>query len=124
MKFQKGQSGNPKGRPRGSLNRATIARKVMGQTVAVVRDGRRKRISVHEAVLTRHANKALNEGDTRSAQLLLNEMRLADKSGEGTDPALQPLDEDDLGVVHTLIERIRRCGDEEGGGCGDKNHTC
>jgi uncharacterized protein DUF5681 len=106
MKFRKGKSGNPKGRPRSAQNRDTIARKVMGQPVAVVQDGRRKKISLLEAVLTRHANKALT-GDARSALILLNEIR-SEKRTEPASPEAEHLDSDDQLVVQTLFERIRR----------------
>jgi len=115
MKFRKGESGNPKGRPRGAQNRDTIARKVMGQPVAVVQDGRRKKISLLEAVLTRHANKALG-GDPRSALILLNEIR-SEKRTEYSSPEEEHLDSDDQLVVQTLVQRIRR--DLVAGGGGD-----
>jgi len=43
--FQKGQSGNPVGRPRGSTNRATRAAELVldGETAALTRKGNRAR---------------------------------------------------------------------------------
>jgi hypothetical protein len=69
-RFQKGQSGNPKGRRKGSKNVATLLEQVLNERVAVTENGRRKRITKLEAMLKQLANKAAS-GDHRAIKLLM-----------------------------------------------------
>ncbi len=50
-RFKSGQSGNRRGRPRGSKNRKTIVRKIMNEMHTVTEDGRRRRRSTLELML-------------------------------------------------------------------------
>jgi hypothetical protein len=59
-RFKKGQSGNPKGRPRGRRNTATIMQEILERPVKVKEDGRTRRMSLFEAFLTGMAQKGLN----------------------------------------------------------------
>jgi len=65
--FPKGKSGNERGRPKGSTNYLTVLRRVFGQKVTVVEDGKRRKITKLEAAATQLLNKAA-QGDTRAAQ--------------------------------------------------------
>ncbi len=47
-RFKSGESGNRRGRPRGSKNRKTIVRKIMNEIHAVTEDGRRQHRSTLE----------------------------------------------------------------------------
>jgi hypothetical protein len=68
--FQKGQSGNPNGRPRGTKRLATLLNKALGQTVVVNEHGRQRRITMLEAIFAQLVTKAAR-GDHRAMQLLL-----------------------------------------------------
>ena len=73
--WPKGTSGNLRGRPKGSTNHLTILRRVLGQKVTVVEDGKRRKISKLEAAMTQLLNKAA-QGDTRACQAMLKVVAL------------------------------------------------
>ena len=70
--FKKGQSGNPNGRPKGSLNRSTIAKKwleVLSQEE--LEDGEVKWLSNEEAMTLSFIKKARN-GDVNAYKALMD----------------------------------------------------
>jgi hypothetical protein len=77
-RFQKGQSGNPKGRPKGRQNRPPYDT-VLGQMVMIKEDGVERRVTAAEAFLLYVTKRGL-EGDgaaARSAMAALEEARSA-----------------------------------------------
>lgn len=67
-RFQKGVSGNPRGRKRGTKNFATLFMKAMTKSVTITENGRRRRISKLDAAVTQLANDAAR-GDKKAMQL-------------------------------------------------------
>jgi hypothetical protein len=69
-RFKKGVSGNPKGRPKGSLNVATVFTKTLREKVVINEHGERKIVTKLEAAFKQLVNKAAS-GDLRAfAQLV------------------------------------------------------
>ena len=64
-RFKSGESGNPKGRPKGSKNRKTIVRTIMNEMHTVTEDGRRRRRSTIELMLIAFRNSVV-EGNPRA----------------------------------------------------------
>lgn len=69
-RFQKGRSGNPKGRPRGSINVRTAMVKALQGTVTVVENGRPIKMSRPEALAHRAFAQAI-KGNARFFDILL-----------------------------------------------------
>jgi hypothetical protein len=70
-RFKPGQSGNPRGRPKGTLNFTTDLKRTL-QAPVTLNDGRKtRRVTTQEAALLRLAEKALN-GDPRALEKLVS----------------------------------------------------
>jgi hypothetical protein len=99
--FKPGQSGNPKGRPKGAKNEATILHNIFNRLIEMREGGRVRKVSVLEGMLLRFAEDAL-KGNPKSAAFLLNRYRLT----EGPSPATEDLDEDDRAIFDALMQEV------------------
>jgi hypothetical protein len=100
-RFQPGQSGNPKGRPKGAKNESTLLREIFARKIDNRSGGRVRKITVLEGILLRITDDSL-KGNTKSAAFLLNRYA-AMVSGE-----LQPTDisDDDRQVLEAFAKRL------------------
>jgi predicted phage terminase large subunit-like protein len=75
--FKKGLSGNPRGRPPGSKNLATLLNDALNdalnEPVTITENGRRRKITKREAVIKQLVNKSASS-DARSLKILLDLM--------------------------------------------------
>jgi Family of unknown function (DUF5681) len=69
--FQKGQSGNPKGRSKNVRNLKTDLIKLLGQRISVREGDRKFKVSAQEGVLMALMSKSL-KGDTKAITTLVN----------------------------------------------------
>lgn len=69
--FAKGQSGNKKGRPRGSKNAGTIANEMLNKKIPIRENGEERNMTAREAMILAQRQKALR-GDIKAFQFLLN----------------------------------------------------
>lgn len=99
--FKPGQSGNPKGRPKGSRSTHDILRDILNRKLAYVSSGRSRIISVREGILTKFADCALR-GDVKTATFLLNRY----DAGEGGSAATDDLNEDDNLVLQAFAHYV------------------
>lgn len=90
--FKKGQSGNPKGRPKGSTNFATMFKQVMDEKV-VVREanGKARTITKFRAAITQVMNKAA-AGNLQAFKLTLGILNFVDAEAGAGAPLLDDLD--------------------------------
>ena len=70
-RFQKGQSGNPGGRrKRAKLNEAELVAKVRDELITMTVNGKRRRITLHEAVLRKTMMTVLAKGSVNDLEKL------------------------------------------------------
>jgi len=99
-RFRKGQSGNPRGRPRGSRNFASLLEEALAEPIAINENGRRRKASKLQVIVKQLVNKAA-QGDHRSIQLLMAFMERQQVLGKDGKPvtivellsAIGPIDE-------------------------------
>ena len=103
--FQKGQSGNPRGRPRTTKSFNEILAKVAYQPVPITIKGKRKLVPALEAILMQAVRRAASS-DWRSLSLLLKHLSHI----EGSSPlAGDPLSERkllSLEAIRALIDEV------------------
>jgi hypothetical protein len=85
-RFKPGQSGNPKGRPRGARNLRTAVREALQEKVEVREGGRMRRISKMDAIIQVTLNKGL-KGDPKGLAAVLQLARQTGLMDEEPDTA-------------------------------------
>lgn len=80
--FKKGQSGNPKGRPKGSKNLETIVSEELDRQVTITQNGEQKKIKKIRLAVRQQADKAA-KGDGRAFLALAKLMRAGEHDGAG-----------------------------------------
>jgi hypothetical protein len=103
-RFKKGQSGNPRGRPKGSENEASILLKLLRRKIALQDNGKPMKVSAMEAVLLRNLSNAL-KGDIQAAKFLLDRMG---KAGVKYEPPEPPADIHKMSTEEKLAAFRRR----------------
>jgi hypothetical protein len=113
-RFKAGQSGNPRGRPKGTLNMATVLARTLREKVIISEHGRRKTISKLEAAIKQLTNKAAS-GELKALQLLAGLVRSAEERAIQVATPSSSLDELDEKVVLGILRRLETTnkGDEE-----------
>ncbi len=111
-RFKKGQSGNPKGRPRGKKNASTVILRALEAKVVINENGRRREITKFEAAITQLANKAA-VGDLRALNLATQLMRLAEERVQEESVTTTPLKDVDQRVLQGLMERLKSIQEED-----------
>jgi hypothetical protein len=111
-RFKKGSSGNPKGRPRGSLNVGTLFIKTLREKVVINENGQRKTVTKLEAALKQMVNKAAS-GDIRALRELLELARDAEARQNVPGVQNQVIDELDQEVIDGIMQRLKP--EQEGG---------
>ena len=93
-RFKPGQSGNPKGRPRGRKNIRTIFEETLYKPVTVTENGRKRKAPAIEALFLSLLRKSL-DGDMRALEKLTKQLPMlqaataadeAREGGEAVDP--------------------------------------
>ncbi len=100
--FKPGESGNPKGRPKGAKSEATILQDLLQHKIGLSEHGKNRRITLHEAILRRIAEDCL-KGNTKSAAFLLNRYHAMTSN----EPDESGLTDDEQNVLETYLEKYQ-----------------
>jgi hypothetical protein len=101
--YQPGQTGNPKGRPRGVRNASSMARDALERTVTVKVNGTWRKMTVRKAAYLRLAEKAA-AGDAKALDYLLS---LESQERPPDQAPMQPLSAKDLELLQGFFDRRR-----------------
>jgi hypothetical protein len=107
-RFKPGQSGNPKGRRKGSKNEGTLLTELLdGEKVTLRDNGKTRKITVREAIYRQATRDAL-KGDLKAMRFVL-ERDAAVKAGEAGPGELSPEEKEiiDAHVKRLLAERTK-----------------
>ena len=112
-RYKKGQSGNPKGRPKGTRNLKSDLLDELQERVLIREGASSTQVSKQRAIIKRLIAKSIN-GDTRSMNIALNLMLRVLEPYFEDDPG-EPLGEQEREILETLQVRLaQRLGANEG----------
>ena len=80
-RFKPGQSGNPKGRPKGARGLGKVLDEALAQEVTVTEGGRTTRVTKREALILSLVTRAL-KGDMRAAAQTLKLMEACERASD------------------------------------------
>jgi hypothetical protein len=103
--FKKGQSGNSKGRPKGSKNMSTILKKELNVAVSVTKLGKRQKTKKKELIITQLTNQAAS-GNLKAIAMILSEDRQLQDSATAAAPALTFKPTDEI-VQNAFLSRLK-----------------
>ena len=107
--FKPGQSGNPRGRPKGAKSTATIIDEILSRKVRIRSERGVRKITVHEAMLMGFADQGL-KGDTKSAGFLLDRKDRAQAAGEQANTETTP---DEQEIIEFFLKKHKPKGQKE-----------
>lgn len=110
-RWQKGQSGNPRGRPKGKANFVTDLTAELAETIQITEGGKSRSITKQRALLKSLTAKGI-KGDIRAAQLMMNWAR-AVVEDSGAERTVPPLSVEDRKILEDYLKRTRVPGEEQ-----------
>lgn len=106
-RFRKGQSGNPKGRPRGSSSLIAIAAEELERKVQTSNGPRGEKMKTAQAIIRAHIIKAI-KGDVRSAEFIIRLLGQNDNDSAESPNSSPPLPDDDQKILDDYLARQQR----------------
>jgi len=104
-RFKPGQSGNPKGRPRGARNLRTAVREALQEKIEIREGGRTRRVSKMDAIIQVTLNKGL-KGDPKGLAAIVQLARLTGLMDEEPDTAAnENLAAQDQAILEDFLAR-------------------
>jgi hypothetical protein len=106
-RFKKGQSGNPRGRPSGSKNLATVLSEALNELVTVAENGGRRKITKRQAIITQLVNQSA-KADWRATKILLDILQAIESRSEPAPAETPSFSEADEKVLEQLRARFSK----------------
>ena len=106
-RFAKGQSGNPRGRPRGAKNFTTLLEQALDEPVTVTENGGRRKVSKRQAIITQLVNRSAT-ADFRALKLLFDVVRDIERQTEPASPETAEFSEADEKVLQQIRSRFSK----------------
>lgn len=106
-RFAKGQSGNPRGRPRGAKNFTTLLEEALNEPVTVTENGGRRKVSKRQAIVTQLVNRSAT-ADFRAIKLLFDIVRDIERQTEPASAETAEFSEADQKVLEQIRSRFSK----------------
>lgn len=103
-RFQKGRSGNPKGRPKGSKNVVKVVELELDGKVTVIENGQRRKLSRADVMVKALVAKAM-KGDLRAFEAITKLLPERFREPMAEANSKQPLNEYEAEVLERFIAR-------------------
>lgn len=101
--FKPGQSGNPKGRPKGRKNTMTMLQDILDGKMTIVENGKKMKIS-RRAVILRQIINAAVKSDLRAVALLLPLIIADDISREDREKVIKSFHSNDEKIIKLFLD--------------------
>jgi hypothetical protein len=111
-RYQPGECGNPKGRPKGSKNTSTLLAEELNRRMSVSESGKRQRITKRHAIVKRTVNTAIS--DAKVGLSMLQNLQRSEAPGEqpAAVPPLPSGPEQDR-IIEEFLRRVRASNPDE-----------
>ncbi|AZQ68263.1 hypothetical protein EF888_14635 [Silicimonas algicola] len=121
-RFKKGQSGNPKGRPKGSRNISTLIEETLFRKVSIRDERGARKVPLAEALMQKLSVDAL-KGDPRALAKIIDLMKFYDarrdqvsEDRDGPDGGTPfRITDSDLEIMRYLAQEIEAAGEDVSG---------
>jgi hypothetical protein len=106
-RFKPGRSANPKGRPKGSKNFATVLAQELNDKMPITENGRSRKVSKREVIAKQWVNKAAG-GDLKAGQAVFKGTGELDEAVQPAGPDMAVFDTQQTSlVIEEIVRRIR-----------------
>ena len=102
-RFKPGCSGNPAGRPKGRKNKGSLVRELIDRKVTLLERGRKRQVSVFEALLESLVSKALKGSVNDQLKLIQFIEKHVPEKSQNVRPDLSALTDEDLRGLRALL---------------------
>lgn len=103
-RFKPGQSGNPRGRPKGHQNIKTVLEALLDQKVTVTENGRPKRMTKRELMFAGAINRAA-KGDPRALSTIVTLMARLGLADARIEPEAREPAPEDQAILNLFLQR-------------------